>query len=183
MDLASFLATYGKYSESLRLIESAKDDISRVLMYTTVANRMYDHGYNPRTFVLLDSALSIYRRMPTKDFLFELEYRHRFVEIMEKIGGDKMKMFSKEFLRDTRESRKVLSINAMVNGICERGDYYEAMTAIPPTLTEGEDLACKGVLINAASKRLESASGTPGWPALDRFDEIGKFISFFGIPL
>ena len=183
MDLASFLATYGKYSESLRLIESAKEDISRVLLYTTVANRMYDHGYNPRTFVFLDSALSIYRRMPTKDFLFELEYRHRFVEIMEKIGGDKMKMFSKEFLRDTRESRKVLSINAMVNGICERGDYYEAMTAIPPTLTEGEDLACKGVLINAASKRLESASGTPGWPALDRFDTIGKFINFFGIPL
>ncbi|HEX5667742.1 MAG TPA: hypothetical protein VFX73_03000, partial [Chitinophagaceae bacterium] len=46
---------------------------------------------------------------------------------------------------------------------------YRALTAIPGTLTEGQDLECRTAILLEAARAKEKQAGNRNWIAMDRY--------------
>ncbi|MEP6734904.1 MAG: ATP-binding protein [Chryseolinea sp.] len=181
MQLAKYLALSKHLKESIQMIERLDNNVMRLNAYAFIADHVYDNNYDPNTFVLLDSAFSKWKRLANPSVPGPLEYRNRLIEVVEKIGSRKMKALSKDILRNTPEERKVSGVFGLVKANCERGDFYSAMTSIPPSLTENQDLNCKGGLLWYAATSSEKATGDTQWAGVDAYYARFDYILFLGL--
>ena len=56
-----------------------------------------------------------------------------------------------------------------VYGIAEEGNFYRAKMALPSTLTEGEELIARSIIMWQASRKKEAEAGGAKWTAMDEF--------------
>ena len=54
-------------------------------------------------------------------------------------------------------------------GLAEEGNFYRAKSAIPPTLTETEDLFARAIIEWQAIRKKESLVDSTRWSAMDNF--------------
>jgi hypothetical protein len=150
--LATHLALAGKSDEALKVAAYIERVYERIYTYMHMADRLYKHNYDPATFVMLDSALSMTK---TINFVSSFtEPRFNLVELLSRIGGEEVNQTAMQIVRDMYANDKQEAIERMINGIAREGNYYRAFTAIRPTFTETGDLACcTNILLEACRKR------------------------------
>ena len=181
MTLAKNLALVGKIEESIKMIRKMGANTQRTIAYLQSANVLYDHGYDPATFILLDSAFSEIKAFDPENLPPFLEHRGRFAGLLNKIGGVKLVDMGAVIYREIHEQRKFEATRLMVRGIAARGDFYAAYAAIPNELTEEQDLICRNEILLIEARAYEKRNDLKGWPAFDLFTTMDEdFILFFG---
>jgi len=181
MVLAKNLAIMDKVDESVKLIGRITNINHRMTAYIYSSSNLYDHGQDPETFVLADSAVNGLRSFDPENVPFFIDYRGKAVSLFNKIGINKYLDIGAGVYREIPELRKFAATQRMINGIAARGDYNEAYVSIPTTLTEGQDLICRSIILLTAARSHEKENKLKGWPALDWFmDWDNDHVLFFG---
>ena len=180
MELSKNLLLAGKVKEAISLIEKQQGNAARIISYGYCANKLYEHDYNPATFILLDSALSKMKEDDPSRLPGYLEYRGKVIYVLDKIGGEKMITVRNNILRTIPEFRKFQATSGTVRGITQRGDFYAAWMSMPNTLTEEQDLVCRTIILLEAARDREKVNNNPGWKAMDQFYAWDEYVLFFG---
>lgn len=168
-DLCANLVRFGFRNEALRLIDTFREEHEKAFAFLFICEKLYKNSYDPASFEWLDSALV---RMKTQDFSSirgELDYRFKVVRLLGEIGGESLNLISGETVRDLPENQKFRGIASQVSGIASEGNYYEAMTAMPSTLTENQELACYYTLLREACIAKERSEPFSAWQSMDRY--------------
>ncbi len=166
-DLSSYLAGIGKLQEAMAVSSEFEFPREKAFSYIFNAEKLYNTRYDPVAFPNLDSAL---RLMAEENFNIlrpELDYRIKLVNLLGQIGGEKLNTLANSIVQDFFEGNKFQGITSKVRGIAAEGNYHLAMSAMPATLTETEELICYYYLLNEASKAHET--GVTDWSKLDSY--------------
>ena len=182
LELSKHMALNKRPVDAVKIIERFESPYLQQLCYAEVANVLYDDNYNPDTFIFLDSALSKLKRFDNRVVSVHLEFRHRFIRVFEKIGGDQMIELADQLLQETSEPRKIQASLGLIVGSCERSDFFHANASISPSYTEAQDLECKTMIMAAGAQAKERQNNLPRWKAFDDFYSI-DYIYFVGQPL
>ena len=86
------------------------------------------------------------------------------VYVMGKVGGERMNKLSTEFIKELIELSKVRGVNGMIVGTATDGNYFTALNAMPPTLTEDQELACYYSILGQI---VRSKKEGEGWKGMD----------------
>jgi hypothetical protein len=76
---------------------------------------------------------------------------------------------SSGFLAEVIEGNKFDGVISSVYGIAEEGNFYRALTAIPSTLTETQDLIARSFIIWQACRKKEAEEGVQKWKTMDEY--------------
>jgi hypothetical protein len=88
---------------------------------------------------------------------------------LSEIGSSRLNAKASALLKNMPEGEKAFGIFNQVMGLAKEGNYYRALTAIPNTLTESQDLTCRALLLLEATREKEVKSGDSSWKAMDEF--------------
>jgi energy-coupling factor transporter ATP-binding protein EcfA2 len=172
-DLAVNLAVNGFHEEAAEIAEMFEREHEKAYAYTFMAENIYIHNPAPSTFVYLDSALTKASRINFSQFDFgvntQIDIRHNLVLLLSRIGGRELNRISSDIIREVIEQTKFRSLASRVYGVSEEGNFYRAYTAMPPTLTENEELFLQGIMLWQASLAKESEQEQNRWAPMDEY--------------
>ncbi|MBS1542238.1 MAG: hypothetical protein JST14_01285 [Bacteroidetes bacterium] len=99
---------------------------------------------------------------------------------MSRIGSEEINNLALTVLREIQEQNKYFAIQGRIVGVAAEGNFYRALTSIPSTLTETQDLECRTMIMAEACKAREKSVTSPMWRAMDLFNEWEwRYIFFF----
>ena len=172
-DLCVNLALAGKQQEAVELAEKFEKDHEKAFAYIFMAEKLYLKQADPLAFVYLDSVFSKSKDVDFSQFNFganqAIDFRFNLILLLSRIGGKHLNSLSSRFLAEIIEGNKFDGVLSKVYGIAEEGNFYRALTAIPSTLTETEDLFARAFIVWQACQKKEAAEGVQKWKAMDRF--------------
>lgn len=163
------MVALGKSEEAMRLINIFTDNCGKAFSFIFNAEKLYETNYNPEAFSWLDSAVV---KMNKEDFPAlrpELDYRFKLITLLGQIGGEKLNSLSRELVQDFFEGDIFRGITSQVRGIASEGNYYEAVNAMPSTLTETQELTCYYFLLWEACKTKEAGKPVSAWTSMDEY--------------
>jgi len=179
IDLATHLAVAGHINEAMELI-ARYEPYQKAFFYTAAANSLYDQ-YEPAAFAFLDSTFSTINQVDYNQYnglaYDELDAKRFTIYVMGKVGGDRMNKLSNNYIKELIERSRVRGIRGMILGTATDGNYYTALTTMPPTLTEGEELQCYFSILGQIAR---SQNKTAGWVGMDE-SLLWEFNYFMGI--
>jgi energy-coupling factor transporter ATP-binding protein EcfA2 len=179
IDLATHLAVAGHINESLHLI-ARYEPYQKAFFYTAAANSLYDQ-YKPAAFAFLDSAFVTIKQIDYNQFnglLYdELDAKRFTIYVLGKVGGDRVNKLSYNYIKELIERSRVRGIRGMILGTATDGNYYTALTTMPPTLTEDEELQCYFSILGQIAR---SQNKTSSWAGMDE-SLLWEFNYFMGI--
>ena len=165
-DLCVNLALLGKHKEATVLAERMEKDYQRVYSYIFMAEKMYRMDTSAKSFVYLDSALSISRKI---DFnMSPLDSRFNLVHVLASIGGQEINSKALEIVRDFTQNARTFGMFSMIWGVAREGNYYRAMTSIPSTFTESNEVGCRNLILWEACKKREDMNSAKEWKSMDK---------------
>jgi hypothetical protein len=172
-ELCINLAATGKEKEATLLAEKFEKQHEKVFAYIFMAEKVYMGQADPTAFVYLDSAFSKSKDIDFSQFNFgatqALDFRFNLILLLSRIGGIQLNQLSDSFLKEIIEENKFGGAFCKAYGVAEEGNFYRALTSIPSTLTENEDLIARGVIIWQASRKKEGETGRKKWASMDQF--------------
>jgi hypothetical protein len=155
------------------------EEIYRTICYQQMAEELYHKDNNPMAFVYLDSIYAISPKIDFTNLTPQLDCRVGQIRVLSQIGSEKLNHGADDLLRDIPQEYKFSGIMAKVEGIAGEGNYYRALTSIPKTLTESQDLICRSIILREDSRTKERRNTDTQWQALDRYlDWKQNFINF-----
>ena len=99
--------------------------------------------------------------------------------VLSEIGSKAINDNADEILTDIPEIGKYYGILFRVTGIAGEGNFYRALTSIPNTLTESQDLECHSMILMKACRAKERLHGDTQWKALDDYvDWTWEYVDF-----
>ncbi len=167
--LAVNLASTGHIKEANKLAGLFETDRKKMVTYLNIAERLFRNGTEPSSFVFLDSAYAIFRKIDFAEFVADLEPRTLQVQVLSEIGSSAIDKEAVEVLRDLPQNVKYDGVFARVSGLAYEGNYYRALKAIPATLTEAQDLECRAAILLEAARAKEKKAGNTSWKNMDRY--------------
>lgn len=166
IDLTSHLAVNGHHQEAMEII-ARYEPYQKAFLYAASAEGLYK-TYQPAAFVFLDSAYAMVSRVDFSTLnggIFdELDARRFMVYVMGKVGGEKMNKLSSDYTKELIEISKVRGTVGMILGTATDGNYYTALSAMPPTLTQDQELACYYSILGQIVRSQQQA---PEWRGMD----------------
>ncbi len=156
--LAVNLAALEKMEDAAGIVAKFEEDREKALSYFTMAERLYKKDANPKAFVLLDSAFAISKRIDYADQIARVDARYYQIQVLSQIGSREINEQADAILRDLPEGGKYDGVFLRVAGLAYEGNFYRALTAIPNTLTEAQDLQCRTAILIEACKAREKIS-------------------------
>ena len=172
-DICVNLALVGKHKEAVELAEKFEEDHEKAFAYIFMAEKLYLKQTDPTAFVYLDSVFSKSKDIDFSQFNFgpnqAIDYRFNLILLMSRIGGKHLNSLSSDFLAEIIEGNKFDGVTSRVYGIAEEGNFYRALTAIPSTITESQDLIARAFIIWQACRKKEAGEGIQKWKAMDEF--------------
>ena len=163
------LAACGRLAEASSLASSFEENREKAFTYFSIAEKLFKQGADPNAFAFLDSAYAISRRV---DFAVEVprvDPRYRQIQLLSEIGGKAINREADAVLREIPEGGKFVGVYLRVSGLAYEGNYYRALTAIPSSLTESQDLQCRTQILMEACRTKERASGNTQWNLMDYY--------------
>jgi hypothetical protein len=170
------LAANGKKEEAVLIAGKFEEDRERVLSYLSMAERLYKSNANPKAFEYLDSAYTVAKKIDYAIQVPRVDARYFQIQLLSEIGSKAINNHAADILRELPENGKYGGIFLRVLGLAYEGNYYRALTAIPATLTESQDLQCRTIILLESCKAREKISGNTQWKPLD--DNIDWFIHY-----
>jgi hypothetical protein len=172
-DLCVNLSLAGKQKEAVELAEKFEEDHEKAFAYIFMAGQLYLKQTDPTAFVYLDSVFSKSKDIDFSQFNFGAnrakDFRFNLILLLSRIGGKHLNSLSSDFLAEIIEENKFDGVISRVYGIAEEGNFYRALTAIPSTLTETQDLIGRAFIIWQACGKKEAEEGVQKWKAMDQF--------------
>jgi energy-coupling factor transporter ATP-binding protein EcfA2 len=162
IDLATHLAVAGHTNESLDLI-SRYQPYQKAFFYSAAANSLYDQ-YKPAAFSFLDSAFSTINQVDYNLYSDEDNASRFTIYVLGKVGGDRVNKLSNNYIKELNEGSRVRGIRGMILGTATDGNYYTALTTMPPTLTEQQELQCYFSILGQIARLQNKALG---WAGMD----------------
>jgi energy-coupling factor transporter ATP-binding protein EcfA2 len=170
-NLSVHLAAIGKTNDAFILAAVFPTDELRLVCYENMADRVYSQNASPATFVFLDSIYSSGHRIDFTNLKLDFDCRSDQIRVLSKIGSRSLNESAVELLREIPQDFKFDGVTARVSGIASEGNYYNARTSIPPTLTESQDLICRAIILLEDCRAKERLSGNTYWKEFDRYLE------------
>jgi len=164
--LTTYLATLGHTKESMDII-ALYEPYQKAFCYAAAADGLYK-TYHPKAFVFLDSAYSEVSRIDfnelnNNDFYEELDSRRELLYLLGKVGGDRANRLAASLIKELSETGKVRGLVGMIIGTATDGNYYTALSAMPPTLTEDQELVCYFSILG----QIVRGKKDPDWQGMD----------------
>lgn len=172
-DVAVNLATAGFRDDAVAMAERFEAEHEKAYAYIFMAENVYLEKQAPESFVYLDSALTKASRVDFSQFDFgvnrQIDIRQNLILLLSRIGGRELNEISNDLLREMIEAMKFSGIISRVYGVAEEGNFYRAYTAMPPTLTEGQDLFLQSMILWQAAIEKQSEEEAVRWKPMDTF--------------
>ncbi|NJN42638.1 MAG: hypothetical protein HC811_10820, partial [Flammeovirgaceae bacterium] len=169
-DLCVNLANHGYYNEGEELAEKFEKEHEKIFAYIFMADKIFQDRGDPKSFIYLDSAFSKAKSVDVSQFTFgaftNLNFQIQLLMVMGRIGGEEMNQKALDIYREMVEGSKTQALVAMNIGIGDEGNLHRAVEAIPPTLTESEDLLCRSVILWQAARKKDNRSER--WIGMDK---------------
>lgn len=167
IDLTTHLVIAGKPKEAIEII-NLYEPYQRAFAYAAAADALYK-TYQPSAFAFLDSAYSMIGRtdynMLNNGVYDELDAKRYMIYVLGKVGGEKPYQMANDYTKELIEGSKVRGTVGLVLGTATDGNYYTAVSAMPATLTEDQELVCYYAILweIARSEKTEN-----GWVGMDK---------------
>lgn len=172
-DLCVNLALAQKQEEAVELAEKFEYNHEKAFAYIFMAEKLYLNRADPLTFDYLDSVFSKSKDLDFSQFNFganrALDIRYNLILLLSRIGGSQLNTMSARFLTEIIEGNKFDAVISRVYGVAEEGNFYRALTAIPATLTEAQDLEARAFILWQACQKQEAREGVRKWKAMDEY--------------
>jgi hypothetical protein len=166
------LSTVGLPTEAIALAEQFTLDQQKIFPYLMMAQDIYRKNAKPIAFEFLDSAFAKARHVDFSKVLEPIDSRYFTVMVLSEIGSRPLNDEAELILSEIPDDRKFNGILARARGVASEGNYYRALTSIPNTLTESQDLQCRSAILLEACKHLEQQSGAATkWKPMDEFSD------------
>jgi len=166
-DLSFHLASIGNIEASMEITEYFQEESHKTISYVYNADKLYDMDYNPDAFIFLDSAFSKMANQDLTSLGFNEDYRFKLIHVLSKMGGERLNALAKEILRDIPENDKFDAVLNYVWGAAADQNYYNAVSSLPKTLTESQELECYELILWETCKQSESYEAHIGWESMD----------------
>ncbi|MBL7871690.1 MAG: ATP-binding protein [Cyclobacteriaceae bacterium] len=144
IDLSAYLAVVGETKEAIEII-SVFEPYQRAFAYAAAADALYN-TYQPAAFIFLDSAYSMISKVDfnslNNGIFDELDARRYMIYVLGKVGGEKPNRIANDYTKELIERSKVRGTIGSILGIATDGNYFTAISSMPPTLTEDQELIC-----------------------------------------
>jgi energy-coupling factor transporter ATP-binding protein EcfA2 len=175
--LAANLAQVNKVEEGLKLAAIVDLPDERIYTYMHMADKMFKKDYDPSTFVVLDSAMAMMKKI---NFVSSFtDPRYNLVELLSRIGGEEVNQNAMDVIRDMPANEKPAAIESMIYGVAWEGNYYRALTAIRPTFTESSDLNCCTAILWEACWKRDALTSNHEWETFDaEKDRFWDYINY-----
>ncbi len=178
-DLGVNLAVIGKTNDAFQLVSVFPTDETRLICYVNMTDKVYNQNASPSAFVFLDSIYSSAGRIDYTNLKLEIDCRAEQIRVLSKIGSRAFNKDAIEILREIPQDYKFDGVSARISGIASEGNYYNALTSIPPALTESQDLICRAIILLEECRAKEHLSGNGYWKEFDKYvDWKNIFINF-----
>jgi hypothetical protein len=178
-DLCANLAGAGKEEEAIELANQFSEKSFRALNYCAMAEKEFRQHAGAATFRYLDSLYSNEHMIDFASTVPEKDCRFDQIRILSEIGSKPLNREADVLLSEIPEFGRYTGILSRVKGIAGEGNYYRALTSIPATLTETQDLEARTTILLEACRANERLSGDHQWSAMDRhLDWTVQFINF-----
>jgi hypothetical protein len=161
------LAAAGKPEQAVRIAQTFEEDYEKAMVYLFTAGKLFRQHADPATFDYLDSAYVNINKLDYSKVPGTMDPRFHQIMLLSGIGSKSINAHAAEILRDIPEGRKFQGILFQAEGISYEGNYYRALTSLPSTLTESQDLVCRTLILIAASRAKERQTGDSSWKAFD----------------
>jgi len=172
-DAAVNLATAGYRDEAVVMAERFQAEHEKAYAYIFMTENVYLESQSPDAFTYLDSALTKASRVDFSQFDFgvnrQIDIRQNLILLLSRIGGRELNEISNDVLREIVEDVKFSGIISRVFGVAEEGNFYRAYTAMPPTLTESQELFLQSLIIWQASIEQQTDEEAVRWEPMDTF--------------
>jgi len=172
-DAAVNLATAGYRDEALAMAERFEAEHEKAYAYIFMAENVYLDTQSPESFTYLDSAITKASRVDFSQFDFgvnrQIDIRQNLILLLSRIGGRELNEISNDVLREIVQDVKFSGIISRVYGVAEEGNFYRALTAMPPTLTEGQELFLQSFILWQASIEQQTQEEAERWKPMDTF--------------
>lgn len=165
--LSEHLALAGKKEDAFRMVKLFDQDYEQMLAYISIAEKLFRQSANPLAFDLIDSANQISKRVDYSKVPFPIDSRYLQIMLLSEIGSKPLNNAANNILRELPNGPKVRGVISRALGIAYEGNYYRALSSLPSTLTEQEDLLARSFILMEASKTNERKTGDTKWAALD----------------
>jgi hypothetical protein len=167
--LAVHLASTGHIKEANTLVALFETDRKKLISNLSIAEKLFRQRADPLSFVFLDSAYAVSKKIDYAEFVADVEPRTLQIQVLSEIGSNAIDNEAVEVLRDLPENVKYDGIYSRVSGLAFEGNYYRALTAIPATLTEAQDLECRASILLEAARAKEKKAGNANWKNMDTY--------------
>jgi len=169
--LAVNLAAAGKIKDADLVVRKMETNRSRMQAYLSLAENVYRKDADPNAFVYLDSAYAINRNINYADNVPEIDPRYFQILLLSEIGSKEINSQADDILRDLPENGKFWGVFLRTSGLAYEGNFYRALTAIPNTLTESQDLQCRTAILLEACKARERLEGKTNWSKTNTYQD------------
>ena len=94
----------------------------------------------------------------------EQDVRRFMIYVLGKVGGEKANRLSNSYTKELIEISKVRGTVGMILGTATDGNYYTALSVMPTTLTEDQELVCYYSILGQI---VRSQKITDDWRGMD----------------
>jgi hypothetical protein len=180
--LCSNLVGSGMKAEAAKLTELLPRDEYRAFSYIQMSEKLFSQNADPESFVFLDSSFAKAKNVDYQALRFELNSIFKQVMVLSEIGSSRLNAKASAMLKNMPEDEKAFGILNQVMGLAREGNYYRALTAVPNTLTESQDLICRILILLEAAKEKEIKSADSSWKAMDNFVyRLFNYVNYFPV--
>ena len=179
--IAVHLAEIDKPAEAAEIAGLFPNDETRMFCYEAIAHGLYTRNASPQTFIFLDSVYATGKRTDFSLLQLPLDCRNGQILVLSEIGSRALNNSAEDVLREIPEEFKFEGIISRVTGIAGEGNYYRALTSIPKTLTESQDLYCRTMILLEDCRTRERLQNNNRWNAFDEnLNWSRNYINFTG---
>jgi energy-coupling factor transporter ATP-binding protein EcfA2 len=172
-DIGVNLALAGEHAKAVELAEKFEKDHEKAFAYIFIAENLYMDQLNPLAFTYLDSAMSKAGKLDLSSYDFGvnnfIDIRYNLILLLSRIGGKELNQLAGEYLREMIDFNKTFGLVSAIYGIAEEGNFYRALTAMPSTLTETEELLLKSVILWQAAIHKDDIEDRERWVHMDNY--------------
>ncbi len=167
--LCVHLASIGKTKLADPIAAAFPSAENRIYCYLQMAHQTYTQNASPVTFSILDSVDAISKRIDYNTLTMFEDCRADQILVLSQIGSRSLNDRADEILKDIPEENRFSGILAKVDGIAVEGNYFRAMSSIPKSLTESQDLQCRSAIILENCRAKESVTEKIKWQPFDDY--------------
>ncbi len=178
IDLSAHLAVATKTKEAVEII-SVFEPYQRAFAYAAAADALYK-TYQPAAFIFLDSAYSMISKVDfnliNNGVFDEQDARRYMIYVLGKVGGEKPNRIANDYTKELIEQSKVRGTIGSILGIATDGNYFTAISSMPLTLTEDQELICYYSILSQIARSKKTAMY---WDGMDE-SLLWEFNYFLG---